>query len=132
MTICCNSAGGTRRLTLEGDVIPVRGSVTIMPTRFESTEGANLDGSVFVTHKPMPSTVEMTISDACGFSMSDLHSKQCTDATVELDAVGRTYILVEASIVDRPSLNPETGEISGIKMVCSEVRELNGDAEIQF
>lgn len=125
MSICCTSAGGTLRLTLGGVVYPVRGNVSIMPTKFEVSEGANLDGSVYTTRKPVPATVEMTISDSCGLSLTTLANQACVDATVELDSVGRTYVLVNGTVVGRPSLDPETGEISGVKLVATDVRELN-------
>ena len=125
MAICCNSAGGTVRLTLDGNVYSVRGNITIMPTNLEYESGANLDGTVYTTRTPVPSTVEMTISDRCGLDLDLLTNTHCVDAIVELDSVGRTYVMVQASVVGRPSLDPTTGEISGISMVCSAIRTLN-------
>jgi hypothetical protein len=127
MTVCCNSAGGTLRLTIDGIVYSVRGNVTIMPTNLEREAGANLDGSVWVTNKPVPATIEMTVSDRCGLDLETIMGHTCVDATVELDSVGRTYVLVQASVIGRPSLDPTSGEISGLSMVASAVRTLHED-----
>lgn len=127
MSICCNSAGGTMRLTIDGVVYSVRGSVSIMPTNLEISAEANLDGTVYTLRKPVPSKIDMSISDACGLSLETVMGHSCTDASVELDSVGRTYLLVYATVVGRPSLNPETGEISGISLVAQAVRELHED-----
>jgi hypothetical protein len=121
---CCASAGGTLRLTIDGVVYPVRGSVTIQPSKYDAEAGSNLDGSLWVTYKPVPVMVEMALSDFCGLSIIDLQKKVCTQATIELDHVNRTYILVNASVIGRPSLNPETGEISSVKMVAADIREI--------
>jgi hypothetical protein len=125
MTICCNSAGGTVRLTIDGQIYSPRGSVTIMPTTKEKTAESNLDGTVYVTSKNVPAKIDVSISDGCGLSLEDLMNHACTEATVELDEVGRTYVLVQATVVGRPSLNPETGEISGISLVAKRIRVLN-------
>ncbi len=127
MTICCSSAGGTLRLTINGTVYSVRGNVTIQPTNREITAEANLDSTIYTLHKPVPTNIEMTISDSCGLKISDLMNEQCVDATIELDAVGRVYVLVQANMTGRPSLNPETGEISNVQMVAQELRELHFD-----
>jgi len=111
-------------MSINGVIFPVRGSVKIDPTKTEVTEGANIDGSIYVTSKPVVPTVEATLSDSCGLSLTQLMSLRCSDVVVELPEVGRTFILVNGTIAGRPSLNPETGEISGIKLIGSNIREL--------
>lgn len=133
MTVCCTSAGGTLRLTINGTVYAVRGSATIEPAKFDISADANLDGSVYTTYKPTPAMASFTLSDACGLSVKQIQSAQCVDATFELDAVGKTYVFVNGSIVGKPSLNVENGEISGLQMVAEDVREILDDAaNIQF
>lgn len=124
---CCISTGGIVRLTINGEVFSIRGSVNVMATNIERTEGANLDGSVFVTSKPVPQTVEMTVSDRCGLYLTTLHDYKCGDATIEMPEVGRTLALVNATVTGRPSLNPETGEISNFKLVGTRFRELHDE-----
>ncbi|MFG6500147.1 phage tail tube protein [Sulfitobacter sp. 1A15106] len=122
----CISAGGTVRLTVNGTVYAVRGSVTINPTAEERTEGANLDGSPYYTSKPVVPSVEMTLSDQVGLDIGALSGTACGDATIDLDEVERTYIVVNATVVGRASLNPESGEWSGLKLIGSEIRTING------
>jgi len=121
---CCISSGGIVRLTIGGKVYPVRGSVTVMPSPIERTEGSNIDGSIYTTSKPSPQTIEATLSDTCGLSITQLMSAQCTDITIEMPEVGRTLVLIDGVIAGNPSLNPETGEISGIKFVGRSMREI--------
>ena len=121
---CCISAGGIVRIVVGGAVYPVRGNVTINATEIERTEGANLDGSIYVTSKPVPPSVEVTLSDTCGLSLQDLMNVRCQDVSVEMPEVGRTMILTNGIITGRPTLNPETGEISNVKFVGSRMREI--------
>ncbi|MEM6495633.1 MAG: phage tail tube protein [Pseudomonadota bacterium] len=124
---CCISAGGIVRITVDGVVYPVRGSVTVMATEIEREEGSNIDGSIYVTSKPVPPTIEATLSDTCGLSLQQLINVKCVDITVELPEVGRTLILINGTIVGRPQLNPENGEISNVKFVGSKMREILAD-----
>lgn len=127
MTICCNSAGGTMGLTVNGTVYSVRGSASIQPTNLEREAASNLDGSVYVTSKPVPYMIEFALSDRCGLDLDELMGQTCIDATIELEQVGRTYIITEGTVVGRPALDPETGEITGVSMVASNITTINFD-----
>jgi len=124
MAGCCISSGGIVRITVDGQVYPVRGSVTVEASDVERTEGANIDGSIFVNSKPVPPMISGTLSDTCGLSLTQLMSVKCTDVSVEMPEVGRTLVLINATITGKPSLNPETGEISGVKFVGQSMREI--------
>jgi len=124
MAGCCISSGGIIRLTVGGQVFPVRGSVTVTAVEVERTEGANVDGSIYVTSKPTAPMIEATLSDTCGLSLMQIMNTACTDITVEMPEVGRTLVLVNGIITGKPSLNPETGEISGVKFVGQSMREI--------
>lgn len=121
---CCISAGGIVRITVGGEVYPVRGSVTVTAVEVEREEGSNIDGSVYVTSKPVPPTIEATLSDTCGLSLKGLMEVKCQDITVEMPETGRTLVLVGGTIVGKPSLDPATGEISGVKFIGATMREI--------
>jgi len=128
MAGCCISAGGIVTLAINGELYALRGSVTVMASNVERSEGSNIDGSTYVTSKPVPPTIEMTLSDRCGLSLINLLNLPCgSDAVVEMPEVGRTMVLVNATLVGRPSLNPEDGAISGLKLVGSRMREILDD-----
>lgn len=122
---CCISSGGIVRISVGGVIYPVRGSVTINATNIEREEGSNIDGSIYVNSKPVPPTIEATLSDTCGLSLTGLMAVKCQDITVEMPEVGRTMVLINGTIVGRPSLNPENGEISNVKFVGSKMREIH-------
>lgn len=127
MTICCNSAGGTMELTVNGTVYSVRGSASIMPTNLERSAESNLDGSVFVTSKPVPYMVEFALSDRCLLDLDELMNQTCVDATITLEQVGRTYIITEGTVIGRPAIDPETGEITGVSMAAANITTINFD-----
>ena len=132
MSLCCASSGGTLRLTIDGTVYAVRGSATVNPAKYDISAESNMDGSLYTTYKPVPVKAEFALSDSCGLSIKQIQSAQCVDATLELDAVGKTYIFVGAAIVGMPSLNIETGEISGLSLVAADTREIHDDAVLTF
>ncbi len=124
---CCISAGGIVRLSIDGEIYHVRGSITLTAVNIEREDGANMDGSIYVTSKPIPPRVEATLSDQCGLSLSQMMNIKCVDTTLEFPEVGRTFILVNGIITGKPTLNPENGEISGFQMIGSSVREILED-----
>jgi hypothetical protein len=124
MADCCISSGGVARLRVEGVVYPLRGSITLTAVDREATADANIDGSTFITSKPVPPMVEMTLSDTCGLSLYDLTKVRCVDVVLEMPEVGRTIVLVNGALVGKPQLDPATGEISGVSFVGSSIREI--------
>ncbi|MGE0699267.1 MAG: hypothetical protein AB7O57_09255 [Hyphomicrobiaceae bacterium] len=127
--LCCFNSGGRAALTITGAAghrkVGLRGSLTIMPTNTETEAGANSDGSLYVTTKPVPATCEIKISDKCGLRLEDLTS--CTiDATIELIDMRRTYLFTRSRVVGRPSLDSESGEITGLKIASSNVQVVEG------
>lgn len=124
MDLCCNNSGSRVILTVHGSNgsrrIPVRGSLTIMPTTVETEAGSNSDGSLYVTTKPVPATAELKLSDGCGLKLEDLLN--CTiDASMELIDIKRTYFWTNSRMVGRPSIDTESGEISGLKLASGNV-----------
>lgn len=122
---CCDSAGGRVTLTINGVKYSTRSAITVRPTNVEREAGANMDGTVYVTTKPMPAEMEFTLSDRCGLALSDLVENCHVDVTAELIDVKRTYLFSRATVVGRPELDTESGEISGLKIVSFQAQQLN-------
>jgi hypothetical protein len=122
--LCCANSGGRVSLTVHTDggtrKLSIRANVTIMPTTVETEALANSDGSMYVTTKPVPATVELSISDKCGLRMEDLLNCYI-DATLEMIDMRRTYLFTRARMVGRPSIKAEDGEISGVKLASANV-----------
>lgn len=122
--LCCSNSGTRVILTIHGPNgsrrVPVRGSLTIKPTTVETESGANSDGSLYVTTKPVPAECELKLSNGCGLRLDDLLNCHI-DATMELIDIRRTYLWTRSRMVGRPSIETESGEISGIKLTSSNV-----------
>jgi len=120
---CCSNSGGRVSLNLGGLNVTLRGKVTIKPTTIEKDVVSNTDGSIAVMVKPVPAECEITVSDRCGLTMDQLMG--CSiDATIRLIDVQRTYLFTKAIVTGRPSLDGETGEITGLKIVTSQVTQI--------
>lgn len=121
---CCDNAGGRIILTLGNKRYATRGGVTIRPTNKERAVGANDDGSIYITTKAVPAEAEFTISDKCGLVLDDLD--QCfIDATFDLIDMRKKFFFTRSSVIGRPEINSETGEIKGLKIVTSDARQQN-------
>lgn len=112
---CCYAAGGRVSLKINGKPYDVRASVSINVWGFERTAENNQNGSMYVTTKSKPYTAELTFSDGCDVDLEDL--KNCSlDVTIELTDLRRTHYFTKAIVVGSPSINTETGEISGLQI----------------
>lgn len=122
---CCDNSGGRVILTIDGVRYSARSSVTIKPTTKETEAGANQDGTLFVTTKPVHAEAEMTLSDRCGLSLEALTHDCHVDATIEIFDMNRTYLFTRSTVVGRPEIDSESGEIKGLMIASSFVKEIN-------
>ena len=121
---CCNASGGRVAITANGKQWSARSSITISPINFERSAGANQDGSLYTTYKPMPAEADITLSDQCGLVVADIMSCPL-DVTIDLIDVRRRYWFTGAVVVGRPQINTESGEIRNLKIVSNQVTEKN-------
>ena len=124
MVECCDNSGGRVEINVGGVRYSARSSVTIRPTPFEREAGANQDNTIYVTTKPMPAEAEVTLSDRCGLKLDDLVAGCHIDVTIRLTDMKRTYLFTRASVVGRPEIDTESGEISGIIFASAAVKTL--------
>ena len=111
-------------MTINGVKYSARSSITIRPTTFEREAGANQDGTLYVTTKPMPAEMEITLSDKCGLYPDVLIHECNVDVTAEIFDMGRTYLWTEATVVGRPEIDSESGEISGLVLVTDQPKQI--------
>lgn len=118
---CCDNSGSRFVLTVDGKNYKVRGSLTVRLGGKESTAEANSDGSMYVSNKPVLWEADLTFSDGCGVDIKSI--MEChIDVTADLIDIKRKYFLTKARAVGRPQINHETGEISGVTVVCPDAR----------
>jgi len=123
---CCDNSGSRVVITVDGVRYSARSSITIKPTTFEREAGANQDGSIFVNTKPQPAEMEVTLSDRCGLNLESLMQACHVDVTADLFDVNRTYLWTRASVVGRPELDTETGEIKNVTFVSASPKQIDG------
>ena len=126
MECCPNNSAGRVFLKINGVKYKIRVGVTVMPTNVEKEADATASGEVFVTVKAVPAKATFTLSDTCGLSLEELSNACDIDATIKLFDMNRTYIFPQASIVGRPELNTENGEITGFEIVSALARQVEG------
>ncbi|WP_345815264.1 phage tail tube protein [Paraburkholderia sp. PREW-6R] len=116
---------GTFYLTVNGQQVSARGAFDIMPLNFERSVEANMDGTVYITQKPVPASASGTLSYSRDIDLQALYTLCDVPCTIEL-VNGDTFVFPKAHIVGSPKLNTEKGEISDFKIACQTVRKING------
>lgn len=123
---CCDNSGGRVAFSINGQAYSPRASVTIKPTNVEREAKANQDGTIYVTTKPVPAEADITLGDKCGLVLEDLVSACWVDVTIQLIDMRRTYLFSKASVVGRPEIDSESGEIKGFK-IASQTAKVVGN-----
>ncbi len=117
---CCEY--GKMTLTVNGQIVSARGEFTLRPTNFEREGGANEDGSIWSSYKPVPAEAEGSV-DACTTDISTLWDLCDVTVTFELNS-GESYVYPRARIMGRPELNTSNGETSGFKIMSAQARRV--------
>ncbi len=72
----------------------------------------------------MPATAKFTLSDRCGLSIQQLIKGCKIDVTFDQIDMRKKWLYTAATIIGRPSINSESGAISGLEVAASQVTEL--------
>lgn len=120
----CNNSGSRIHITVGGQKYSARGFVTVKPGNVETEAGANQDGSMHLSHKPVLPEMEIKFSDKPGLVPEDLH-QGCIDVTAVMPDLDRTYLFTQAALVGRPEINMENGELTGLKVCSSQAQTLH-------
>jgi hypothetical protein len=121
---CCDASGGRVELRIDGKIWSTRGGITLRPLIVERDVVANDDGSISITSKPVPAEIEFTIADKCGLRLEDLLNCHM-DITASFLDMREVWLLTQASLVGRPEISSESGEITGVKAVARTARRVS-------
>lgn len=75
MVDCCKNSGGRVTFSVNGDHYRVRAISSVNPTNKKINVESNQDGSIYSSVEPKPATAEISISDSCGFDISEIDRK---------------------------------------------------------
>ena len=119
-----NTTGGRVTLSINGQTISARAKADIEPSGVEIAAGANLDGTGYRTIKPVLSTINLSFDRGQGFKWDTTMMTQSVSCTFIEDDVGVTHLFTAGSFTGRPSINTETGEVSGVKIESDQYQQL--------
>lgn len=115
-----NTTGGRFELYIGGRKYSGRGTATLMTAGVALENGANEDGSAYSTVKAQLCSLELTFDRGVGLKWDKALLLQSVAATFkEIDAK-RTHLFTDAAWSGTPSINTESGEVSGLKIECAE------------
>lgn len=113
-----NTTGGRYELTIGGRKYSGRGTATLMTAGVSLENGANEDGSGYSTVKAQLCSIDLSFDRGVGLKWDAAMILKSASVTFrEIDA-NRTHFFTDASWSGSPSLNTETGEVSGLKLEC--------------
>jgi len=123
---CCDNTGGRVILIIDGKRMRTRGGITIRPIPFERTVDAHDDGTHYVMTKARPAEASFTLSYLCTLpiSLSDLMKACRIDVTFDLIDMRIRFLYTQASLLGRPEISSESGEIRGLSVSSSLVKEI--------
>lgn len=114
-----SNTGGRFTLDINGQVYKGRGKATISPAAATRENGANMDGSMYSNVKPKLASLDLTFDRGVGLTWDENEVLQDLNATfVETDAK-RTHLFTDAAFSGEPTIDSETGEVSGLKIECA-------------
>lgn len=114
-----DTKGGRFTLTINGVAYSGRGKATIKPSSVSVTNGANQDGTGFSTVKSMLKELDLTFDRGIGLSWDETLLLQSVDVTFVETDYGATHLFTGARFEGDPSIDTESGEVSGLKL-CSD------------
>jgi len=111
-----SNTGGRFTVDLNGRRYKGRGKATISPAAATRENGANMDGSMFSNVKPKLVSLELTFDRGVGLTWDEGDMLEDLNVTfVETDAK-RTHLFTDAAFSGEPSIDSESGEVSGLKI----------------
>jgi len=111
--------GGRFTLDINGAVYSGRAKATISPAAATRENVANQDGTKSSMVKPKLPSLELTFDRGVGLVWDETMMLQDLNVTfVETDAK-LTHLFTDASWSGEPSIDTESGEVSGLKIECS-------------
>ncbi len=106
--------GGKMSLRLStGELISLRGTFNVSPTRQEISSVTNQDNSIDRVSTPQASRIEIVAADG-GWDYERLMSGPRFNATVVEEFTGVVHYMTDGFFVGRPVINRMNGEVTGL------------------
>lgn len=118
------NVGGRVDITINGRTYHPVADVEIEGAGIEVETVKNQDGTIGRSVKPKPYMIDIKYRDMAGLSMDELMS-QSFDFSMRERETGKTILLTDAFHEGSPKRNTVTGEISGLKVVSDQYREIS-------
>lgn len=118
---CCDNSGGRLTVTIDGIRYSSRGGAELSPVAIDTQVGANDDGTIYTTRKAVPATARFTLTDKCGLDVTKIAKGCKVDVTFDQLDMRRKWLYTAATVIGRPTINTETGAISGFEIASSYV-----------
>jgi hypothetical protein len=115
-----NDYGGNITIKFStGEVISLRGSFTVNPSRRSNEAITNQDESVDRVGTPKPATMEIAFADR-GLNYDALMRADRMNVTANEEDNDVTHYLTGAFLVGDPSINRLNGEVTGLSLAASD------------
>lgn len=114
-----DSKGGRYTLEINGRRFSGRGKATVSPSGVEIEGGTNSDGTGYKTVKPVNPFLDLSLDRGSGLKWDEAMMLQELNGTWHETDARVTHLFTNASWIGRPSIDSETGEVSGLKIECS-------------
>ena len=109
--------GGEMRLTYDGKPLTLRAKFDSEPSNVEIDGGANQDGSLFRTAKPVGYMAEPVFQDVpLGLDWNAIIRGDARNVTLVEEFTGRLHTWTGAQFEGKPKVDHHTGEVTGIKI----------------
>jgi len=118
------NVGGRVEITINGRTYHPVAEVEVEGAGVEVQTEVNQDGTIGRSVKPKPYMVDIKYRDMGGLSMQQLMSESF-DFSMRERETGKTILLTNAFHEGTPKRNTTTGEISGLKVVSDQYREIS-------
>ena len=100
---------GVAYVKVDGSQLPLRGNLTVSPTRYERTGVAGQDGVHGYAEKPRVPYIELDVSTITGVAVEDIDAMDDATVTAEL-ADGRVFVLRNAWRAQTSEVNSKDGQ----------------------
>lgn len=106
-----------------GNALTIRGEATVEPTNKENTTVVNQNGSLAKVVANMPYKIACTFQDGRAVDWDAIMRLSGVDCTMTEDYTGVVYTCTSGHFEGKPSVNRNTGEVSGLSFVGSQFRK---------
>lgn len=111
-----DTKGGRFTAEINGRTFSGRGKATIESSTVEVNAEANQDGTGYATVKPKLASCELTFDRGVGLKWDATMILQTVNLTFVETDVKVTHLFTDARWVGTPSIDTETGEVSGMSI----------------